>query len=263
MRRLRHRYAQSIRLAVAHERRLDHARGELLAAHLDARRCRPARRRRGTRAERDRPAQRRRIAAAGDLRRRPCAVVTCWWLRSTPPLSCKTAGRRAAAYGCAASSAALPTKSRGLVRSTVHARPDSSGLTASSMSCPYRFIPASRRSVSRAPSPHGLTPAACKRLPEVERARGRQRDLETVLAGVAGARDEILAGLHGAMNGFSGFASPRAPSGSDCPDALARAAAPAPRSSPGRAAGSARVARRALGDQRAEPGEVLVGGARR
>ena len=37
---------------------------------------------------------------------------------------------------------------------TVHASADSSGFLLSSMSLPYRFMPASSRSVSRAPRPH-------------------------------------------------------------------------------------------------------------
>ena len=43
--------------------------------------------------------------------------------------------------------------------------------TVSSMSRPYRFMPASRRSVSRAPSSHGRTPFAAARSTALRRAR--------------------------------------------------------------------------------------------
>ena len=90
---------------------------------------------------------------------------------------------------CATS--ALCRRNRALPSSaTVQARPDSSGVTVSSMSLPYRFMPASSRSVSRAPSPQGATPGRGERLPEVRRRFRGQRDLEAVLAGIAGARDE-------------------------------------------------------------------------
>ena len=81
-------------------------------------------------------------------------------------------------------------KSRLPSSATVQARPDSSGVTVSSMSLPYRFMPASSRSVSRAPRPQGATPAAPSACQKSAADSDGQHDLEAVLAGVAGARDE-------------------------------------------------------------------------
>jgi hypothetical protein len=71
-------------------------------------------------------------------------------------------------------------------------RPASTGVVVVSMSWPYRHRPASRRSVSRAPRPAGLTSGWPAALRPVPRPVGRHRDLEAVLAGVARARDEAV-----------------------------------------------------------------------
>ena len=54
-------------------------------------------------------------------------------------------------------------------------------------------MPASRRSVSRAPSPHGATPAVAQPIPETDGLAGGQHDFEAVLARVSGAGDEQAA----------------------------------------------------------------------
>ncbi len=144
---------------VAHERQLDDGGGQSACRGFPRARCR----------RRPRPSARapgRSPAACVGLKvplvispSRPEAAITFWCARSTPPFS-----RRIRPTNCAfwplACRAALPMKSRSETRSMVQARPASSGLTVSSMSWPYRFMPASRRSVSRAPRPAGLTPAA-------------------------------------------------------------------------------------------------------
>src|SRR4051812_17572066 len=89
----------------------------------------------------------------------PPEVRTFWCARSTPPESSSNSPRNSA-FCPRDSSDRRPMKSRELLRSTVQARPASSGDTLSSMSWPYRFMPASRRSVSRAPRPAGRAPPA-------------------------------------------------------------------------------------------------------
>ncbi len=63
------------------------------------------------------------------------------------------------------------------------------------MSLPYRFMPASSRSVSRAPRPHCATPAAFRSLQNFGASADRQHDFPAILAGVTGASDEVLAEL--------------------------------------------------------------------
>ena len=71
-------------------------------------------------------------------------------------------------------------------------RPASTGVVSSSMSLPYRQSPASSRSESRAPSPAGATSgcAASIRSANASARSAGTRNLEPVLAGVAGARDQ-------------------------------------------------------------------------
>ena len=77
-------------------------------------------------------------------------------------------------------------------------------------------MPASRRSVSRAPRPHGLTPAAASAFQSVGARAAGHDDLEAVLAGVAGARDEDVAERsRRALNGFSAAVAASLP-GSAC-----------------------------------------------
>ena len=168
-----------------------------------------------------------------------------------------------AAGGCA-TSAALPTKSRGLARSTVHARPDVERRRPS-RPCPGRrgSCPASRRSVSRAPSPQGRTPAAASACHSAAARAAGQHDLEAVLAGVAGARDEAASPIARApWNGFSAARRRLAARRSAC-QTFARAFGPCTaiiaRSSRGVSASAGR-ARRAM--QRAQPRDVLVRRAR-
>ena len=102
--------------------------------------------------------------------------------------------RQEAESGARASATARrPMKSRSPRMSTVQANPDSMGVTDSSMSCPYKFIPASSRSVSRAPSPHAATPAPSKSRHRATASCAGQHHLESVLAGIAGARHEHVA----------------------------------------------------------------------
>ena len=92
------------------------------------------------------------------------------------------------------SSAARPTNSACLSSLTTRPRPASYGFVSRPSSLPYSGMPASRRNVSRAPRPHAMMPAGC---PAARRASHTgnascpvKEELEAVLAGVAGARDE-------------------------------------------------------------------------
>ena len=86
-------------------------------------------------------------------------------------------------------------------------------------------MPASRRSVSRAPSPQEATPSALSAAPGGHCIGRRHHDLEAVLAGVAGARHEPAAEL--AADERARARAPRSPAadGSSCA-ALARASGP-------------------------------------
>ena len=114
-------------------------------------------------------------------------------------------------------------------------------------------MPASRRSVSRAPRPQGFTPASSRPFHSATAWWHRQHDLEAVLAGVAGAGDEQLAGLAAAelvqcldlardRRRAAGHAPARARSG------------PAPRSWPGRGVRLTLTAERARLRPRSRPG---------
>src|SRR5690348_2547893 len=86
----------------------------------------------------------------------PLPVTTRWPWRNTPLSSITTpTNSRGTPSAFCFSSAARPMKSRPSSSDTVQARPASHGVMFSSMSWPYRFIPASRRNVSRAPNPAG------------------------------------------------------------------------------------------------------------
>src|SRR5574337_399055 len=92
----------------------------------------------------------------------PLAASTFWPWRSTPlPSSTRPIITRGTPLAFCRSSAARPMKSRPGSSETVQPRLASHGVTFSSMSWPYRFMPASSRKVSRAPRPAGFTPAAC------------------------------------------------------------------------------------------------------
>ena len=136
------------------------------------------------------------------------------------------------ARACASASRPMKSRSSGS-NATVQARPDSRGWWVSSMSLPYRFMPASRRSVSRAPRPAGATPCARSARQASAASGGRQHDLEAVLAGVAGAREEP-----GVERGRRRIARCRAP----CRDA--------------RRTGACAVLSRALGPCTASIGEI-------
>ena len=89
----------------------------------------------------------------------------------------------------AAASASRPMKSP-LSSFTAQPRPAWSGSISSLSSWPYSGMAASRRSVSRAPRPHGLAPAPSNSSHSVDRLRGGHHELQAVLAGVAGAADD-------------------------------------------------------------------------
>jgi hypothetical protein len=80
-------------------------------------------------------------------------------------------------------------------------------------------MPASRRSVSRAPRPHGRTPASLSAPPETLGLLGGQGDLVAVFTGVAGTGDEIVTDAGGKKR-FQGFAGGTA-FRQHLPDALA------------------------------------------
>ncbi len=126
-------------------------------------------------------------------------------------------------------------------------------------------MPASRRSVSRAPSPHGATPAAASACHAASARVGRHHDLEAVLAGVAGARDEharpASSGRSAPTNGFSAALARLACRAAPATPSRARSA-PARRSSRDRCAASARGCGARSREELAEPRDVLVRGAR-
>ena len=94
-------------------------------------------------------------------------------------------GRRRARVS--ASSGARPRKSP-LSQRTTQPRPACSGVMPGPSSWPCSGSPASRRSVSRAPSPAGAIAGAERPRPTASARRvGRHVDLDAVLAGVAGA----------------------------------------------------------------------------
>ena len=102
---------------------------------------------------------------------------------------------------CAIAAHARPMKSRSSFIATVQPRPASRGVTDSSMSWPYRLIPASSRKVSRAPRPHGATPALSRSRHSSTACTAGRIDLESVLARVAGSSDEELADLSALEHG--------------------------------------------------------------
>ena len=84
-------------------------------------------------------------------------------------------------------SASRPTKSP-LVHDTTHSRPALRLVMPGPSSWPCNGSPASSRSVSRAPRPAGSIPVPSDRSPHVGGTVGRNRELNPVLAGVAGTR---------------------------------------------------------------------------
>src|SRR5574343_399253 len=108
----------------------------------------------------------------------PWAVTTFWWPRSTP-LSSRIRPRNCFCWPLA-SSADLPTKSRSSLMATVQARPASSGEAVGGDAGILQLVPQA----------FGLA--------------GRQHDFVAVLAGVAGAGDEILVDF-GGEEGFQAF----------------------------------------------------------
>ena len=150
----------------------------------------------------------------------PQAVRTVWWLRKTP-LSSSTRPRKPRCWPVA-TRAARPTKSRSPSRGH---RPGQAGVEGRcSRPCP------GRRDSSRLPGAgcrghpgrRGATPAAWAP-PGRFGALGGKHDLVAVLAGVAGAGDEIVARLDG-EEGFNSRSPPRSP-GRTC-QTLARALGP-------------------------------------
>ena len=104
-----------------------------------------------------------------------------------------------------ASRASRPTNSP-FSSLTTRPRLASNGFVSRSSSLPYSGMPASSRSVSRAPSPHGRSPcrlAGGRDAPPTPRgARSRiAEELEAVLAGVAGAGDEARDAGHRPLGG--------------------------------------------------------------
>ncbi len=71
----------------------------------------------------------------------------------------RTRGGCVAARSAASVSAARPTKSPSFSNFTTRPSPASNGVSAVDSSLPYSGMPASRRSVSRQDSPHGISPA--------------------------------------------------------------------------------------------------------
>ena len=139
------------RLAITHERRFDHLGGLALVADFHIHLAGGAG---GQPGQGDGFAQRRRKRAAGNLALLAIGqqdlLVGAQYARPTSsPWPCC----------CWLSSGWRPTKSRSL-RTRVHPMLASQGVMLSSMSLPYRFMPASRRRVSRAPRPMGATPAS-------------------------------------------------------------------------------------------------------
>jgi hypothetical protein len=119
-------------------------------------------------------------------------------------------------------------------------------------------MPASRRSVSRAPRPAGRAPAGGEGLPHRRDVARGQDHLETVLAGVAGARDHPLA-HHRGVEGAQPFGR-GAHRGIGLPEALARPRA-LDRDDGQVVAGAEGHARNAALAQAVEPRDVLGGGA--
>src|SRR5882672_8474970 len=79
-------------------------------------------------------------------------------------------------------SASAPMNPPLLCSLTIHSNPASSGVCCSSMSLPYSRYPASRRSVSRAPSPHGVAPASTA-ASQIRRAPSGHGGLAEVVGG--------------------------------------------------------------------------------
>ena len=86
------------------------------------------------------------------------------------------------------SSASRPRNS-GLSQATTQPRPACSGVMPGPSSWPCSGSPASRRSVSRAPSPAGCDAGSDDRRPQVGGGGGGHGDLDAALARVAGAGD--------------------------------------------------------------------------
>ena len=90
-------------------------------------------------------------------------------------------------------SAPRPMKSRSAVQASVQPRPDSSGVASRPCRC-RRGSCRPRGAACRGRRARRARRRRVERVPERARLRGWQHDLEAVLAGVAGARDEQLAG---------------------------------------------------------------------
>ena len=145
--------------------------------------------------QRDRALQRGRERAAGDLPRRRRPRRTRWCERitarssSTSPTSCRSAPRARAA-----SSAARPMKSRSAgSKATVHARPTLERMRALVHVVAIQIHAGLEpQRVARAEAA-GAHAARVQHAPQAAASLGGQHDLEAVLAGVAGARDEPVA----------------------------------------------------------------------
>ena len=123
----------------------------------------------------------------------PRAVRTTWCARSTPPLSVSSS----------------PTSCRvrrmrderrladEIARAREIDRPGEAGLERRHRLVHVLAVEVhagfEAQRVARAEARRACTPAAASALPQLRRVRRRQHDLEAVLAGVAGARDEELA----------------------------------------------------------------------
>src|SRR5438132_516127 len=128
------------------------------------------------------------VPSVGDLEplvTRPTWLPSCQTLypwRGIPgSSSSRPTRRRVSPDAACAARAARPTNSP-LSSLTTHARPASSGVVVASMSVPQSGSPASRRRVSRAPSPAGSPPRRVRGDPaEVLLRVGRVDDQEVAL----------------------------------------------------------------------------------
>src|SRR6266566_2182744 len=120
----------------------------------------------------------------------PSFTYTPWPCRATTfgSVTLKPTSRRFTPASFCRFNAASPVKSAPFSSFTIQPSPASYGVTAASMSLPYRGYPASSRSVSRAPRP----PGSDQRVPQGFRVRRAAVQLEPVLSRVPGPGDEAL-----------------------------------------------------------------------
>ena len=200
-----------------------------LAANLDLHRARRVPR--GTRAsamERSRVGENVPLVTSPG----PATVITGWWLRSTPrsssssPTSSRSpAGARRLQRPASDEVAVLRLEGHGPAEAGLERIDGSRPCRCRTDSCPppvaaYRARPAPRRRRRRRAAPARFAAH-----------RPRQRDLEAILAGVAGARDEPVA-EGGAVEAGRGRARAAASGGENSAPLLARAFGPCTRSSP-------------------------------